>query len=165
MDYYKIEVVWGEIRMEIRLKSSSHEETWEIGRKLGEKLKPGMLLCLSGDLGAGKTVIAQGIAKGLGVEGHVTSPTFNIVREYHGREKFCHFDVYRISDPEEMFEIGFYEYLNGEAVCLIEWAELIGEILPKEHMNIEIRYTGDEEREITLSGEGIYADFLSQIAF
>ena len=105
----------------------------------GERARAGQVYTLVGDLGVGKTVFTQGFAKGLGVEEHVNSPTFTIVQEYEdGRMPFYHFDVYRIGDIEEMDEIGFEEYIAGEGVCLIEWANLIEEILPEERTEILI---------------------------
>lgn len=106
---------------------------------MGERARAGQVYTLAGNLGVGKTVFTQGFAKGLGVEEHVNSPTFTIVQEYEdGRMPFYHFDVYRIGDIEEMDEIGFEEYVAGEGVCLIEWANLIEEILPEERTEILI---------------------------
>lgn len=117
----------------------SPEETFEIGRQFGQMARPGQVLALTGDLGVGKTLFTQGLAKGLGIEGPVSSPTFTIVQEYDkGRLPFYHFDVYRIADPEEMDEIGFDDYIYGNGICLIEWAELIEDILPQECIKITI---------------------------
>lgn len=121
------------------IESFSMEDTFKLGEDLGAKALPGEIYTLSGDLGTGKTVFAQGFAKGLGIEEAVNSPTFTIVSEYtEGRMPFYHFDVYRISDPEEMYEIGFEEYLYGQGVCLIEWAELIRDIIPEKTIDISI---------------------------
>ena len=107
--------------------------------RLGEKARPGQVYTLTGDLGVGKTVFTQGFAKGLGIEEPVNSPTFTIVQVYEsGRLPFYHFDVYRIGDIEEMDEIGFEDYVMGEGVSLIEWANLIGEILPENRTEIMI---------------------------
>ena len=107
------------------------EETFALARTLGEAAAPGEVYALDGDLGTGKTVFCQGFAEGLGVEEAVNSPTFTIVQEYGcGRLPLYHFDVYRIEDPEELFEVGFEEYLYGDGVCLIEWAERVPELLP-----------------------------------
>lgn len=150
--------------MEVRFFSENEDDTLKTGEKIGKLLKKGMVVTLSGDLGVGKTVMAKGIAKGLGVEARVTSPTFNIVKEYKGREKLCHFDVYRISDPEEMFEIGFGEYIAGGAVCLIEWAEMIEEILPADRLSVNILRTDDEKREIVLAApEGKHTSVLESL--
>ena len=110
----------------------SMEETRELGRQMGTAAGPGDVLTLSGDLGVGKTVFTKGFALGIGVTEAVSSPTFTIVQEYHsGRLPLYHFDVYRIGDPEEMDEVGFDDYVYGDGVSLIEWAELIEEILPE----------------------------------
>ncbi len=116
----------------------SPNETELIGKKLGENSKPGDVYCLNGDLGVGKTVFTKGFADGLGITEHITSPTFTIVNEYSGRLKFYHFDVYRIEDEDEMYEIGFDEYLFGNGVCLIEWAEKIKNLLPNNAVQINI---------------------------
>lgn len=115
------------------------KETYALGKRLGEEAKPGSVYCLLGDLGTGKTVFTQGFAAGLGVEGPVSSPTFTIVQEYKGsRMPFAHFDVYRIEEVEEMEEIGYEDYFYGDGVCLIEWANLITEILPAHRTVITI---------------------------
>ena len=114
------------------IETRSPEETFAVGKSLGEKAFPGQVLTLIGDLGVGKTVFTQGLAEGLGIEEPVNSPTFTIVQVYEeGRLPFYHFDVYRIGDIEEMDEVGFEEYVMGEGVSLIEWANLIEEILPE----------------------------------
>lgn len=120
--------------------SNSPEETFSLGQRIGEKAIPGEVYCLSGDLGVGKTVFAQGFAKGLGIQENVNSPTFTIMQVYdNGRIPLYHFDVYRISDPEEMYEIGYEEYFYGNGVCLIEWSELIKELLPEKVIQIKIQ--------------------------
>ena len=119
--------------------SFSYEDTFRTGFLLGEKAGPGDVYCLCGDLGVGKTVFPRGFAKGLGVEEPVQSPTFTIVQEYEeGRLPFYHFDVYRIGDVEEMDEIGYEDYIYGQGVSLIEWANLIEEILPEHYTKITI---------------------------
>lgn len=125
--------------------SKSADETFRIGKELGEKTTPGKVYTLVGDLGVGKTVFTQGFASGLGITEHVNSPTFTIVQQYDdGRLVFYHFDVYRIGDIEEMDEIGYEDMFYGEGVCLVEWADLIKEILP-EHVT-EIRIEKDLEK-------------------
>lgn len=114
----------------MKFESFSAEETHALGKKLGEEAKAGAVFCLSGDLGVGKTVFTKGFAVGLGVTDTVNSPTFTIVQEYMGRMPFYHFDVYRIEEPEEMEEIGYEDYFYGDGVCMIEWAELIEELIP-----------------------------------
>ena len=120
----------------MKFESFSAEATYALGKKLGEEAKPGMIYRMTGDLGVGKTVFTKGFAVGLGVTDTVNSPTFTIVQEYKGRLPFYHFDVYRIEEPEEMEEIGYEDYFFGEGVCMIEWAELIEELLPKEAVKI-----------------------------
>ncbi len=120
----------------MKFESFSAEETFALGKKLGEEAKPGMIYRMTGDLGVGKTVFTKGFAAGLGVTDTVNSPTFTIVQEYKGRLPFYHFDVYRIEEPEEMEEIGYEDYFFGDGVCMIEWAELIEELLPKEAVKI-----------------------------
>lgn len=111
--------------------TNAPEETFTLAKQLGEAAEPGMVFTLTGDLGVGKTVFAQGLAEGLGITEPINSPTFTIVQVYdEGRLPFYHFDVYRIGDVEEMDEIGYEDYFYGDGVCLIEWAELIEEILP-----------------------------------
>lgn len=115
------------------------EDTFEIGRQIAEKAKPGEVYTLIGDLGVGKTVLTQGVAAGLGITEPVNSPTFTIVQIYEeGRMPFYHFDVYRIGDVEEMEEIGYQDCFYGEGICLIEWANLIEEILPQHYRQITI---------------------------
>ena len=134
----------------------SPEETYELGRKIGLQARPGQVYTLTGDLGVGKTVFTQGVAAGLGITEPVSSPTFTIVQIYEeGRLPFYHFDVYRIGDIEEMEEIGYDDYFFGEGICLIEWAELIEEILPKDRISITIEKNlaqGFDYRRITVEG-------------
>lgn len=118
--------------------SYSYEDTIEIAKKIADTFKGGEFIAMYGDLGAGKTAFVQGIAKALGVMNHVTSPTFTIVNEYYGRLPLYHFDVYRISDPDEMYEIGYDEYVDGDGVCMVEWAELIEDLFPPEYIKITI---------------------------
>ena len=134
----------------------SPEETYELGRKIGLQARPGQVYTLTGDLGVGKTVFTQGVAAGLGITEPVSSPTFTIVQVYEeGRLPFYHFDVYRIGDIEEMEEIGYDDYFFGEGICLIEWAELIEEILPDDRISITIEKNleqGFDYRRITVEG-------------
>lgn len=117
----------------------SEQETFDLGKKLGESAKAGDVFTMEGDLGVGKTVFTKGFACGLGIQDDVVSPTFTIVQEYEdGRIPLYHFDVYRIGDAEEMEEIGYEDYIHGEGVCLIEWANLIEEILPETRTRIVI---------------------------
>ncbi len=136
------------------IESYSPEETLEIGRKLGQEAQPGQVYTLIGDLGVGKTVFTQGIAAGLGIEEPICSPTFTIVQEYDtGRMPFYHFDVYRIGDIEEMEEIGYEDYFYGDGLTMIEWANLIEEILPETYKEITIEKDldkGFDYRKITI---------------
>lgn len=138
------------------IESWKPEETFELGRKLGEKAKPSSVYCLNGDLGVGKTVFTQGFAAGLGIEGPVNSPTFTIVKQYdNGRLPFYHFDVYRIGDVSEMEEIGYEDCFYGDGVSLIEWSDLIGEILPDHVITVTIEKDlekGFDFRKITVEG-------------
>ena len=140
------------------IETRSPEETFALGEKLGREAKPGQIYTLNGDLGTGKTVFTQGFAAGLGITEPVSSPTFTIVQTYdEGRIPFYHFDVYRIGDVEEMEEIGFDEYIFGEGVCLIEWANLIEEILPPHYQTVKIEKVlekGFDYRMITIEAEG-----------
>lgn len=121
------------------IESLSERDTFELGFKMGQEAKPGDVCTLIGDLGVGKTVFTQGFAKGLGIDDNVCSPTFTIVQVYdEGRLPFYHFDVYRIGDVSEMDEIGYDEYVYGDGVSLIEWANLIEEILPVKYTEIKI---------------------------
>lgn len=121
------------------IETFSPEETFAVGRELAAQAEPGQVYTLIGDLGVGKTVLTQGMAEGLGIEEPVNSPTFTIVQVYEeGRMPFYHFDVYRIGDVEEMDEIGYEDYFYGEGLCLIEWANLIEEILPDTYTQITI---------------------------
>ena len=136
------------------LETRSPEQTFQIGVDLAKKALPGQVFTLTGDLGVGKTVFTQGFAHGLGITEPVNSPTFTIVQVYEGgRLPFYHFDVYRIGDVEEMDEVGFDEYVMGEGVSLIEWANLIEEILPERRTEIIIEkdlQEGFEYRRITI---------------
>ena len=136
--------------------SFSAEETFAIGKELAAQAKPGEVYCLYGDLGCGKTVFSQGFGAGLGVKEPISSPTFTILKEYdEGRMPFYHFDVYRIGSDDEMDEIGYEDCFYGEGVCLIEWAELIEEILPEHVIAVTIEKDleqGFDYRKITLTG-------------
>ncbi|KSV58580.1 tRNA (adenosine(37)-N6)-threonylcarbamoyltransferase complex ATPase subunit type 1 TsaE [Acetivibrio ethanolgignens] len=139
------------------IESRKPEDTFALGKQLGERASSGDIFLLEGDLGVGKTVFTQGFAAGLGILEPVSSPTFTIVQEYEeGRLPFYHFDVYRIGDVEEMEEIGYEDYFYGEGVCLIEWANLIEEILPETACKIKIEKDlkqGFDYRRIIVEGE------------
>ena len=121
------------------------EDTFMLGKKLGMEAAAGQLYCLNGDLGVGKTVFTQGFAQGIGITEPVNSPTFTILQEYEeGRLPFYHFDVYRIADPEEMYELGYEDYFFGEGVCLVEWAVLVEGLLPQHRTIITIEKDLDQ---------------------
>ncbi len=141
--------------MEKIIETRSPEETFRLGEQFGKAASPGMVVTLCGDLGAGKTVFTQGVASGLGITGPVTSPTFTILQIYEeGRMPFYHFDVYRIGDPEEMEEIGYEDCFFGQGISLVEWADLIPELIPEEAVRILIRRDpekGFDYRKITIT--------------
>lgn len=135
--------------------STSSEETFEFGKKIGTLVKPGDIICLDGNLGVGKTVFTQGVAEGLGIKEPVCSPTFTLIQEYYeGRIPLYHFDVYRIDGPWDMDDLGYEEYFFGDGVCLVEWGNLIKEILPDNTVYITIEKNlekGFDYRKITVS--------------
>jgi len=141
--------------MEKLLHIASEKETERIGEAIGQAAEAGTVVALIGDLGTGKTTLTKSIAKGLGVTETVTSPTFNIIREYKsGRIPLYHFDVYRIGDPDEMFELGYEEYFYGDGICVVEWADIIEELLPEDAVIIRIeRGADEEEREYRIESE------------
>ncbi|MBR1598005.1 MAG: tRNA (adenosine(37)-N6)-threonylcarbamoyltransferase complex ATPase subunit type 1 TsaE [Lachnospiraceae bacterium] len=137
------------------------DETFELAKKLGQEAKAGDVVCLIGDLGVGKTLFSQGFAKGLGIEEYVNSPTFTIVQEYEGTDDrkltLYHFDVYRIEDSEEMEEVGFTDMIYGDGVSLIEWADMISDILPERYTRVTIEKNlekGFDYRRITITKIG-----------
>ena len=140
--------------MDMKIETFSAEETHALGKKMGSEAKPGDVLTLVGDLGVGKTVFTQGFADGLGITEPISSPTFTIVQVYEeGRLPFYHFDVYRIGDIEEMDEIGYEDCFYGKGVTMIEWANLIEEILPEKRHDISIEKDlekGFDYRKITI---------------
>lgn len=139
------------------IETRTAEETFALGEKVGRCARPGQIYTLTGDLGVGKTVFTQGVAAGLDITEPISSPTFTIIQVYEGgRLPFYHFDVYRIGDIEEMEEIGYDDYFFGEGVCLIEWAQLIEEILPQSVISIKIEKNpekGFDYRKITIEGK------------
>lgn len=137
------------------IETNNAKETFELGVQIGREAKAGDVYTLVGDLGVGKTVFTQGLAKGLEIEEPISSPTFTIVQVYEeGRLPFYHFDVYRIGDVEEMDEVGYEDYIYGQGVCLIEWSNLIEEILPEKRREITIEKDlekGFDYRKITIA--------------
>ena len=146
---------------------NSVEQTTQLGINLGRLLNAGDIVCLTGDLGTGKTHITKGIAKGLNIDDNITSPTFTIVNEYDsGRLKLNHFDVYRVSDPDEVYAIGFDDYIFSDAVSVIEWANYIEEILPEDLLHIKIEKDlskGDDYRKITITPYGERYDYIKEL--
>ena len=146
---------------------NSVEQTTQLGINLGRLLNAGDIVCLTGDLGTGKTHITKGIAKGLEIYDNITSPTFTIVNEYDsGRLKLNHFDVYRVSDPDEVYAIGFDDYIFSDAVSIIEWANYIEEILPKDLLHIRIEKDlskGEDYRKITITPYGERYDYIKEL--
>lgn len=140
----------------MKVSSDSPQKTIEIGIALGKLLKPGSVVLLKGDLGAGKTQLAKGVALGLGVADHVTSPTFTIINEYEGRLPFYHVDAYRLGDPGEAFDLGLEEYFFGGGVTLVEWPERVISMLPDEYLMVMMSVTGlDQEcREVIFLPSG-----------
>lgn len=149
--------------MEILLKGL--EKTEEFGIRLGKLLNPGDIVCLNGDLGAGKTTLTKSIGLGLGVDDYITSPTFALINEYEGRMPVYHFDVYRLENVEELYDLGFDEYFYGRGVSIIEWADKIEKLIPKERIVLDIKKGIDiDERRINITVYGNrYKDILKEL--
>jgi tRNA threonylcarbamoyladenosine biosynthesis protein TsaE len=131
----------------IKVFTLSPEETRSFGRAIGSLLGPGQFVALIGERGAGQTCLAQGILAGLGVTARVISPSFNLIREYEGRLRVFHIDVYRLESPSDMFDLGYEEYFFGNGVCVVEWADQIEELLPPEYLEIRIWWDTDLDPE------------------
>lgn len=139
--------------------TQSEAVTEKLGEKLAFVLKAGDIIAMSGDLGAGKTAFIRGMARGLGVKSRVTSPTYTIVNEYEGDIPLFHFDMYRLADADELYDIGWYDYLNRGGVCAIEWSENVLETLPENCIRVKIEVTGLESRTIEITGAGLEEQF------
>jgi tRNA threonylcarbamoyladenosine biosynthesis protein TsaE len=140
------------------------EETRELGRQVGALAQPGDVYLLCGNLGAGKTCFTQGIARGLGIEEYVMSPSFVIVREHHGRLPLYHIDLYRLEGVDETVDLGMDVYLYGKGVCVVEWAERARSVMPAEHLMAQIDYAGDEERCFRIEANGTrYGDIIAKL--
>jgi tRNA threonylcarbamoyladenosine biosynthesis protein TsaE len=136
-------------------KSFSPEDTAKLGKAIGESLSGGEVLCFSGDLGAGKTTLTKSIAEGMGIVDYITSPTFTIINEYDGEISLYHFDVYRLGDCDELYDIGYEDYIDSDGVCIIEWSNLVEDALPNDRLEIRLLRTGDmDERSIELEAKG-----------
>lgn len=139
--------------------SNSAQETEALGERLAARLRPGDVIAYTGDLGAGKTAFTRGLARGLGVADRVTSPTFTIVNEYEGgRLPLFHFDLYRMDSPEELFDIGWEDYLARGGVCAVEWSENVADALERDTVRVDIRRGGEESRRV-ISVEPVPAGF------
>ncbi|MDR7869418.1 MAG: tRNA (adenosine(37)-N6)-threonylcarbamoyltransferase complex ATPase subunit type 1 TsaE [Tissierellaceae bacterium] len=151
--------------MEIKLNGLKGTE--DFGVKLGKLLKPGDIVCLNGDLGAGKTTMTKSIGIGLDVDEYITSPSFALINQYRGRMMVYHFDVYRLEEVDELYDLGFDDYFFGEGVCIIEWAERIKSMLPEERVVIDIKKTENvDERILYISGNGNrYEEIIKELKF
>ena len=147
--------------MSYKIEVQTLEETTTLAKLIGEHLEAGMILTLEGDLGAGKTTFTKGLAKGLEIKRNVNSPTFTIIKEYEGRLPLYHMDVYRLENGGD--EIGLEEYLYGEGVCVIEWASMVEDLLPKERLDIKIYRTGDTQRTIEFLPIGEAYNFIGEV--
>jgi tRNA threonylcarbamoyladenosine biosynthesis protein TsaE len=148
----------------LELITRSPEQTQAFGKSLGKIVQPGDVFLLVGKLGAGKTCLTQGIAWGLGIEEHATSPSFVLVRELYGRLPLYHIDFYRLENLEEIAELGLDEYFYGQGVSVVEWAEKALELLPAEHLLIEMEYVSDSERRLKLKPSGQrYREMVAQL--
>ena len=140
--------------MNLNLITKSPEETINLGKDVSKLVKPGDILAFYGELGAGKTCFIQGISLGLEVKDYVTSPSFTIINEYQGKVPIYHFDLFRLDNAEEILELGYEEYFYGEGLTVIEWAEKIEQLLPKENLKIEIKFKDRYQRTISFIPQG-----------
>ena len=145
--------------------SDSAEKTLDIGKRLAGNLRKGDIVCLFGDLGSGKTVLTKGISSGLGVDkDKVVSPTFVILRQYQGKVMIYHFDLYRLNRPEDILDLGYEEYFFDEGISVIEWADKLGRLLPREFLKIQLSVAGKDKRKLKISAEGLrYKKLLEDI--
>ncbi len=134
------------------IETQSEAETVRVGEELGKRLRPGDVVAFYGDLGAGKTAFIRGVARGLGVTARVSSPTFTVVNEYPGPVPLFHFDMYRLGSSDELFEIGWEDYLVRDGVCCVEWTENVEDAMPEDAIRVRIDKTGDLSRRITVTG-------------
>lgn len=144
--------------------TESQEATYEVGKKIGSLLKPGMIVCLSGDLGTGKTHLTKGIAIGMGIHDYITSPTYTLINEYMGAIPLYHFDAYRLENSDELNELGYTEYFYGNGVSVIEWADIISEVIPVERLWIIIHIEKSGNRRIVFDASGVeHTKFLDKL--
>ncbi len=148
----------------MRLSTTSPQETQALGEALGQAVQPGDLILLRGDLGTGKTCLVQGIARGLGVQEAVRSPTFVLVTQHPGRLMLYHIDLYRLDNPLEVEDLGLDEYIESDGVCVVEWADKAMPLFPQEHLLVELRHRGEQKRQIQLTARGNrYVRLLAQV--
>jgi len=147
-------MIMNQTNVKAQIISVSDQKTREIARSIGEKLREGDILALSGELGSGKTCFTGGLARGLGVDEkyQITSPTFTLINEYPGKHRLYHFDIYRIKDYTEFEDLGYEEYFSGQGIVIIEWAEKIAEKLPDETFLINFEYVDENKRRIIIEG-------------
>jgi len=151
----------------MQIKIRNLEETKIIGKFIAKNLTKGTVICLDGDLGAGKTTLTQFIAKEFGINENITSPTFTIIKEYEGILPFYHMDVYRIDSEDDMYDLGYEDYIYSEGVCIIEWSQKISNMLPPDRINIYIERTVDENsRVFSIEGKGnVYEKILEELKY
>ena len=135
--------------------TASAQETERLGQRLGQRLKPGAVIAYSGDLGAGKTAFTRGLSRGLGIEDPITSPTYTIVNEYPGKIPLFHFDMYRLGSSEDLFDIGWEDYLSRGGVCAVEWSENVPEAFDGSEIRVSIEKCSDNARKITIEGASL----------
>lgn len=138
--------------MEIKVITNCEAETEAVGAALGRTVRDGAVIALYGDLGAGKTAFVRGLAAGMGIEARVQSPTFTIANEYAGPRELIHFDMYRLSGEDELFDIGWEDYVNRNAVCAVEWSERVQKAFDGSEISVTIDIRGDTAREIIIRG-------------
>jgi tRNA threonylcarbamoyladenosine biosynthesis protein TsaE len=147
----------------LELTTSSPQETQAVGRLLGQQAQAGDIFLLSGELGTGKTTLTQGIAWGLGVAEHARSPTFVLMAQYQGRLTLHHIDLYRVDTVEEALELGLDDYLFGQGVCVVEWAEKAPQAFPADHLSVQLHYVGEMTRRLALVPRGQRYESLLQV--
>ncbi len=136
-----------------KYKTTSEAETLQRAEEFARSLKPGDVVALSGELGAGKTVFARGIARAFGVANEVASPTFTLINEYRGAYTLRHMDFYRLNNPREILDIGVEDYFYDDGICLVEWPEKLGNLFPSDAIRVNIRHNGEDSREISIMRE------------
>ncbi|MGI5851756.1 MAG: tRNA (adenosine(37)-N6)-threonylcarbamoyltransferase complex ATPase subunit type 1 TsaE [Clostridiales bacterium] len=150
----------------IEINTYSEKDTLKLGKEIGSLAWPGMIILLEGDLGTGKTVLTRGLARGLGIEEPITSPTYTLIHQYQGRLPLYHFDIYRLNDAEEMYDLGYEEFFYGQGVTVVEWPERMGYLRPNEYLGISIEKVPDngvDKRNIRVAPVGrVYEDFAKE---